>query len=318
MTGAVQTQGPRPVLVTGAGGLIGHRLVRSLHEAGRPVVAMDRVPVDLPVPTAMAEIGDVHALYRAIDTHDVGSIAHCGGVSGPMLGRENPGKLVEINVGGTRDIAEAARLLAARNGSCRLVFCSSLAVYGNQAQDGIAEDAPLLSTDMYGASKIAAEAILRAYAAQHGVSALSLRITWVYGPRRTTDCVIRTMLEDALTGRPTRMAFGRGFRRQFVHIDDVAAAIRLALDAPAPCYTAYNVSGGVDPTLDEIADIVARVVPGADIALEPGPDPVDGGLGRLDIGRIAEDLGHAPAVALETGIAAYADWLRGQLQKGKA
>lgn len=301
------------VLVTGAGGLIGHHVVESLRLAGRKVVAADRMTTDLDAPAATLEIGDIHGLYRAVDAHDVASIVHCGGISGPMLGRDNPARLIGLNVSGTLDIAEVARYLVRRNGACRVVFCSSLSVYGDQPDDGITEDAPTLTRGVYGASKIAAEAILRAYAAEHGVESASLRITWVYGPRRTTDCVIRTMIDDALAGRPTRLPYGRDFRRQFVHVLDVVQAIRLALDAPRLDHLVYNVSGGVKPTLGDVADIVRSCLPEADITLADGPDPVDNTLGRVDISRIGDELGFRPSVGLREGIAGYAGWLR--LQK---
>lgn len=302
----------RAVLVTGASGLIGHHVIDMLRAAGRTVIAADRGEATLPAPAISLEIGDVHSLYRAIKDYDVGSIVHCGGISGPMLARDNPARIMDLNVGGTLDIAEAARFLVRRNGRCRLVFCSSLSVYGDQQGDAIDESAHRLARTVYGASKVAAEAMLRAYATEHGVEAASLRITWVYGPRRTTSCAIRQMIEDALDGRVTQFDFGEHVRRQFVHVEDVAQSIRLALEAPRLASDSYNVSAGVNPSLGEVAQLVRALLPRADIRFAQGADPNDNTLGMLSIDRISRELGYAPVIDLRDGIARYADWLVAQ------
>jgi UDP-glucuronate 4-epimerase len=293
------------VMVTGANGLIGFDVVKRLAGAGRPVVGLDRFieEVVAVTPNAFAiEIGDVHKLHEIAAKFNVGAIVHCGGVSGPMLSRDNPASIFRVNVGGTVDMAEVARQITLRRGSCRLVFCSSLTVYGDQPRDGIAEDYPLLARGCYASSKIAGEAVVRGYAEEHGVDAIILRIAGVYGPRRKTQCIIRAMIEDALNGRPSRFAFGKGFPRQFVYVDDVVNGILLALESKAPKGRVYNLSGGVNPNIDEAAAIVRELLPDADIELQPGPDPEDVTLGLLSIEAARRDLNYSPSVALREGI----------------
>ena len=296
---------PHSILVTGANGLIGFDLVRRLTSAGRRVVAVDRSIAEVRAATDEAfelEIGDAHRLHEIAARFDIDAIAHCGGVSGPMLGRDNPAMLFRVNVGGTVDVAEVARQVAARRGSCRLVFCSSLTVYGDQPQDGIDEDHPLLTRTCYASSKVAAEKIVLSYAQEHRVDGIVLRIAGVYGPRRRTSCVLRLMIEDALSGRATRLPYGQGFPRQWVHVDDVVGGIVGALDAADPKRRVYNISGGVNPTIDEAADLIRRLIPGADIDLQAGPDPEDITLGLLSIEAARADLGYVPQVSLRAGI----------------
>ena len=296
---------PRSIMVTGANGLIGFDLVRRLRSEGRDVVAVDRSVSEVRAVTDKAfelEIGDVHRLHELAARFQIDAIAHCGGVSGPMLGRDNPAMLFRVNVGGTIDVAEVARQAAAVRGSCRLVFCSSLTVYGNQPGDGIDEDHPLLARACYASSKVAGEAVILSYAADHGVDGVVLRIAGVYGERRRTMCVLRVMVEDALAGRETRLPFGKGFPRQWVHVDDVVQGIVRALDARDPKRRVYNISGGVNPHIDEAAALVRELLPGADIVLDEGPDPEDVTLGLLSITAAREDLGFAPAVPLRAGI----------------
>ena len=296
---------PQSILVTGANGLIGFDLVRRLKSEGRRVVAVDRSISEVRAVTDEAvelEIGDAHRLHEIAARFNIDAIAHCGGVSGPMLGRDNPALLFRVNVGGTLDVAEVARQIVERGGSCRLVFCSSLTVYGDQPQDGIDEDHPLLTRSCYASSKVAAEKIVLSYAQEHRVDGIVLRIAGVYGPRRRTSCLLRLMVENALSDCPTRLPYGQGFPRQWVHVDDVVAGIVGALDAGGAKHRVYNISGGVNPTIDEAADLIRELIPSADIELQAGPDPEDVTLGLLSIDAARADLGYAPQVSLRAGI----------------
>ena len=136
----------------------------------------------------------------------VRAVVHAGAISGPMVAAGDPHQVMAVNVGGALNIAEASL----RAGVERLVALSSAGVYGVQATlDPVREDAPLNATDIYGASKIAAETVLRAYRHDHGLPAIALRPSSVYGPGRTTACFIRDMIDHARRGDPLALARGR-------------------------------------------------------------------------------------------------------------
>jgi nucleoside-diphosphate-sugar epimerase len=298
-------------LVTGANGLIGHALIRRLHDAGRAVVAMDRVaPSGLApeVPVVIADLADAPRIAETMTRFAIGAVVHCGAISGPMVANDKPDLVFRVNVGGTMNVVAAAR----RAGVGRFVFVSSVAAYGGQPTQGpVSESAPLLANDPYGASKVACEAILGAYR-RAGLDVVALRPTSVYGPRRTTDCAIRQMIWDAQAGRPTRFSFGPDARRQFVHVDDTVDAVARALDAPPRPRLAYNVSGDTWLTLGEIAAAVRRVLPQADVQFVPPDAARDSAIGALDLGAAQRELGYAPRISLEDGIRSYADWLAAQ------
>ncbi len=296
------------IVVTGSAGLIGFALASRLAREGRAVIGTDRIQPreDGGFASLDAELTDVHRLH-ALCSGNIGAIVHCGAVSGPMLGRDNPRAVIETNIAGTANLLEIAR-----QRGVRLVFCSSTSAYGDTAAglDPVPEDAALAAADIYGATKASGDILTRAYAAQTGLDALVLRFSWVYGPRRRTACVLREMIEDAQAGRATALAFGRGFTRQYVHVDDVVSAVLAALDADeiGP-QKAFNITGGVRLDFAEIADTVRRVLPGARIALGPGADPEDQSHGRFDIAAAARVLGWKPQVAFEEGVRGYAGWL---------
>lgn len=299
----------RKVVVTGAAGLLGAAVARLLVERGDDVVALDRGATRIPghIQVQACDLGDVHRLYQLAGT-GVDGVIHCGAHSGPMVARDHPHSMVQVNVVGTANMLELARVLNAR----RFVYCSSTSAYGTTPAGVVPEDTLLRPTSLYGASKAASEYLVTAYADQFGLDGMSLRICWVYGPRRTTDCFIRSLILDALVGEPSRVAFGDDFNRHYIHVDDAARALVLALDAENTSRRTYNITGGRCTTLGEVAEVVRQVLPRADIVLQPGPDPVDDLQHQFDTRAAANDLGYEPQVSLEAGIRSYAAWLNQQ------
>ena len=297
-----------PVIVTGAAGLIGFAVAARLAADGRPVVGTDIVQPaeDGGFAFHEADIRDAHALYPLLRDGAAG-IIHCGAVSGPMLFPDQPHTIVDINIGGTANVLEAARVHNLR----RVVYCSSTSAYGDTPSglERVNEDTPLSAVDVYGATKAAGDVLARAYAAQHGLDAVALRFSWVYGPRRRTDCILRQMIRDAEAGVPSRFAFGDGFTRQYVHIDDVVRATLAAWDADTLPQHAYNVTGGSRLSFDGIADAVRTLYPDADIANDGAPAVGDLLHGGFDISAATRDLGYTPSLSIEDGARAYAAWL---------
>ena len=296
------------IVVTGSAGLIGFGVASRLAREGRAVIGTDRIQPreDGGFPSTDAELTDVHKLHAICDG-DVAAVVHCGAVSGPMLGRDNPRAVIETNVAGTANLLEIAR-----QRGVRLVFCSSTSAYGNTPTglDLVPEDAPLAADDVYGATKASGDILTRAYVTQTGLDACVLRFSWVYGPRRRTTCVVREMIQDAQAGRATTLPYGSGFTRQYVYIDDVVSAVIAALDAGefGP-QRAFNITGGQRLEFGEIVEAVRDVVPGAQITLGEGADPQDQSHGRLDISAAARVLDWQPQIAFADGVRAYAGWL---------
>lgn len=299
------------ILVSGLGGLIGRAVARRLAETGRSVVATDRaLPPDAPCPFEVHEIGDSHRLHDIILRHKVRSIIHAGGISGPMVLPANPVRVAEINCMGLVDVLEAMRI----HKLDRLVWFSTVNVY----QEGddpspVTERWPRRPTTLYGASKLAGEGMLAAYAAEHGVDGVALRVSSTYGPGRTSACFIRLLIENAARGEPTRVPNADARVRQHIFVDDVVEATIAALDRPRLRQLAYNIAPGAAMTTSEVAAEVATSVPGARIEIaSDGMGWNAFRLGPLDIAAARRDLGWEPRVSLAEGARRYADWLMKQ------
>ena len=308
-----------PVLVTGVGGLIGAATVKRLVAEGVSVVASDRAPppsIDLGalgVPFFAHDLPDPPRWDEVIERFGIRRVVHAGGVSGPMVLRDEPGRVCAINLGGLVGLLEAAR----RHRLGRIVWFSSINAYGDQPDLApVKENTTLLPNTVYGATKAAGEALILAYAAEHGVDAAALRVTSCYGPGRTTACLIRTLVADGLAGRTSRIHPMVGRTRQHIFIDDVVQAVQLVLNAAALRQRTYNVGPGRTQTLEEIVDQVRVAVPATNVTISSaGLAWNTFGLGPLAIDAAQRDFGFRPTVSIADGATAIRDWL---LQLGDA
>ena len=296
------------MVVTGAAGLLGFGVASRLAAEERAVIGIDRVnPMQKPpFPFYKASVVEVHRLYALLSGNADG-IIHCGGISGPTVSVDDPYGIIHTNLMGTANMLEATRLLKLR----RLVYCSSCRAYGDTppGMDPVTEAAPLAARDIYGATKAGGDGIVSAYAAQHGVSAVSLRIGTVYGPRRITPCPIRQMIADAQAGLTTAFEVGPENLWQFVHAADVVEALILAYDAERLQSTAYNVTGATQMSLAAVAEAVRDVLPECRVRFGAGEDAARYRQARISIDAVARDLGWMPRVDLPDGLRAYASWL---------
>lgn len=289
----------RTHFITGAAGLVGRAVAEKLVARGDRVVAIDRNASFLPFGNVIAcDLKDIHRLYALAGDVELDSVIHCGAYSGPMVARDNPYDLVAVNVMGTANVLELARVARVR----RFINCSSVSVYGSTASGPVKEDAHLAPSTVYGATKLAAEALVTAFAREHGIDGASFRLSWVYGPNRSTPCLLGRVLRDALSGKATEIAWGRDFHRQYIHADDAADGLIAGLDAARLSTRVFNLTGANYQTLEETAALVRQILPQAQISLGNGPDPGDDLQHEFDISAAVNELGYRPSISLEQGI----------------
>ena len=290
------------VLVTGGAGLIGMALREALARKGCMVTAIDVTDfgrgdrgLEIMSITDNAALGDLFA-RRAFD-----AVIHCGAISGPMMAQGEPMKIVEVNINGTALLLDLAR----RHGLRRFVLCSSISIYGNVGKAVITEDTPLRPTSVYAASKVAGEQLVQVFAAEYGLSGVSLRIARVYGPYRRANCHLATMIRDAAAGKTTEIPCDPEFLYHYVYVDDVVEAQIAALTADAFSFSAYNVGSGEAVTMPQIVEIARASIPGVNPKLVAGADDVPDVQTVFDVSRIATDLAWRPRFDLASGLKAY-------------
>jgi nucleoside-diphosphate-sugar epimerase len=227
------SEGTPTILVTGAGGFIGARIVEVLHLSGvtRPRAGIRRWATAarvgrFPVEIVPCDVLDPAQLERAMEGVD--AVVHCA--VGPAA----------VNIGGTRNVLEAARNAGAR---C-VVHLSTVDVYG-YPEGEVTEAHPFGSTGAeYGESKVEAERICQEEAG--GLPIVILRPSIVYGPFSTlwTASYARRFQEPPW---PFARAGMQG-TCNLVYVDDVVDAVLLALRTPAAAGEAFNVNGPERPT----------------------------------------------------------------------
>jgi UDP-glucose 4-epimerase len=193
----------------------------------------------------------------------------------------------------------------------RIVWFSSILAYGERPNlDPVSEETPLDPTTVYGATKAAGEALVRAFHAEHGVDAVALRVASCYGPGRTTACLIRALIEDGIAGRVTRVQDRPDRSRQHIFVGDVVDAVCAALDAATLSQRTYNIGPGVSQSLDDIVREVRQIVPG--IAVERHPDGLGWNafpLGTLTIDAARRDLNFAVRTTWAEGVRQTRQWV---------
>ena len=298
-------------LITGVEGFLGNRMARLLHSRGSQVVGMDVIsaPTPRPWPVITGDVTDRATVDALFAEHDIRSVVHAGGVSGPHICNNQPARVFEVNVLGTLNLFEAARTHKLPG---RIVFLSSSSAYGEAAEAAsrvtpVVEGLPLLASEPYGCSKVCCEAMARSYAGQDGLDAVSLRISIVYGAGRTAYCGITAMLKAALSGEPIVLDRGSEIPLPWVYIDDVCSAIRIGLEAPRERIgerdtLAYNVTGPGYPTFREIARLIQGLVPGAVVREGDDPDKYAMNARKMSLTAIERDLGWEPRVTMGEGV----------------
>lgn len=290
------------VLVTGGAGLIGMATRHALAARGHSVVAIDITTFDRDDPDLILMPPDeTAALDELVEAHGIDAIIHCAAISGPMLAKGQPLLMVDVNVVATARLLDLAR----RHRMRRFCFTSSISVYGSVGRGLITETTPLHPTSIYGASKIACEALVEGFAAEYGVDGVSLRISRVYGPYRRANCYLGDIIRDAAARRETEIPCEPDFAYHYVYVDDVAEALLAVLERPNLPHRAYNLNAAMSHTMPQIAEIAAKAVPGARIALVPGADPVSDVQEAFDVSLIATDTGWRPRFDIAAGLAAY-------------
>ena len=219
-----------------------------------------------------------------------------------------PRSAFDVNVRGTFNVMEAC----VAKGVNRLVYSSSASVYGDAVREPMDEDHPFNNKNFYGATKIAGEAMLRAFHHRYGLNYVGLRYMNVYGPRQDYHgayiAVIMKMLDAIDNGNsPTIMGDGsEAF--DFVAVEDCGLANVCAMKADATDQS-YNVGTGIRTSLKELAEMLIELT-GCDKPIQYAPRS-QATLVRNRIGdprRASDEIGFTATTDLKEGLRRLIEW----------
>lgn len=293
-------------LITGAAGFLGSALANQLASEGHQVRGLDDLSSSDPkslyedVHFTRGDINDRPKLWTLMQ--DVDCVYHLAArvsVSESLL---YPREYNEVNVGGTVSLMEAMRDV----GVGRVVFVSSGAVYGNQEDQPLHEDAVPAPQSPYAVSKLAAENYVRTIGALWGIETISLRVFNAYGPGQSLPPshppVVPGFLKQVTNGG-TVVVHGDGRQtRDFIYLDDVVRAMVAASTAPDIDGSVINVGSGTEISIrDLVKHIMDQVDTQAEVIFTPRNDT---GVLRMcaDLTRAGEKLGFMPAFNLSEGL----------------
>jgi len=239
-------------LVTGGAGFIGSHIVDTiLHDPSSEVVIFDNLTSGRSSFVAAAtrdrrctfvpgDLLDANAVRRVVKDAAPDIVFHLAANPDIARGALEPTLDFQQTIVATFHVLEAMRLAR----SPRLVFTSGSGVYGDHPDVATAETfGPLLPISMYGASKLAAEAMISSYAHMYGLTAYIFRFANVVGARQTHGVAfdfIRKLRSD-----PRRLEIlGDGHQsKSYIHVSDVVSAILFVLEKDSEPVNLYNVDG---------------------------------------------------------------------------
>jgi UDP-glucose 4-epimerase len=298
------------LLVTGGAGYIGSIVATHLLRADHEVVVLDnlerghREAVPPEARLIVADLLHPHALVDAL-AEGFDGVLHFAALALVGEAAAHPERYWHTNVGGTLNLLEAMR----EAGVERLVFSSTCAVYGQPDEVPIAETAPVRPMNAYGASKLAVDEMIGNFCAAHGLGAVSLRYFNVAGASGSLGedhdpetHLIPNVLRAAMGEQECVEIYGTDYPtpdgtaiRDYIHIDDLAVAHLLALDAArAGEHQIYNLGNGSGFSVREVIAAAGSVtgleIPTREAGRRSGDPPMLVAAGEL----IRSELGWKP------------------------
>ena len=329
------------ILVTGSAGFIGFHVAQVLLARGNHVVGIDNLNsyYDPELKRARLARLEAHPAYRhaRIDLEDAAAVmalfaktrpqgvVNLAAQAGVRYSLEQPGAYVQSNVVGFLSILEACRAFP----PAHTVYASTSSVYGaNRKLPFSVHDGANHPITLYAATKLANEAMAHSYAYLFGLPMTGLRFFTVYGPWGRPDMALFKFTKAILAGEPIEV-YGEGkMQRDFTFIDDIAAGVVAALDAPATVDPEWDAqapdpaSSGVAPwrvlnignsqrvELMRYIEVLEQALGiKADIRLLPMQNG-DVQRTEADIGETRRLLGYEPKVSVDEGVARFVAWYR--------
>jgi UDP-glucose 4-epimerase len=314
---------PKRILITGGAGFIGLNLLEYLKASS----ALDLVVLDNffrgeqkgpPLDRVEVIVGDIRD--AALLTHscrNVDAVVHLAADTRVMDSIADPQFNFEVNVEGSFNVLEACR----KNGVPRLIAASTGGAIIGEAVPPVHEEMVAKPLAPYGASKLALEGYLHAYAKSYGMQCHALRFSNVYGPLSFhKGSVVAQFLRD-VSRRKRLVVYGDGSAsRDFIHVTDICRAIGLCLEKADDSNSTYQIGSGAPTTIGTLIGLIKDVV-APEYGVEVDYRPARPGEIRetySDISLARKHLGFEPSVPLHEGLRDTWTWYQEYFASGLA
>ncbi|GAB2687590.1 dTDP-glucose 4,6-dehydratase [Kitasatospora kifunensis] len=308
------------IVVTGGAGFIGSHFVRQVIGgaypglAGAEVTVLDKftyaglranlaaVADSARLTVVAGDVCDPHLVRRVLTGADL--VVHLAAESHVDRSIEGAAEFVRTNVLGTQTLLEAA----ARAEVARFVQVSTDEVYGSIEQGSWDEAQPVRPSSPYSASKAAGDLLALAYHRTHGLPVCVTRCSNNYGPNQYPEKLIPLFVGNLLEGRTVPLYGDGGQVRDWLHVADHCRALALVAEQGRPGEV-YNIGGGTELTNRQLAGRLLELCGADESLIEPVADRK--GHDRrysVDSTKISEQLGYAPRVPFEQGLARTVRW----------
>jgi len=290
----------KTVCVTGAGGFIGSHLCRSLVDRGTRVLALDDfsigqkerlVDIEDRLEIVNADIRNPDSLKEPVEKSQV--VYALAAIANPRTCQKNFGLVCDVNIMGT------ANILMHCSDVERVVFLSTIMVYGEPKYLPIDDRHPIDARDPYSISKIMCEYFFKAYHYMNNLPFTIIRNSNTFGPGQDKDYLIPTLILEGLTKGQIEIWDPRVIR-DFLYIDNCVEALIKVVESESAVNEIMNLGSGQGIATGELADIVCRYT-GATWIDAKKPSPVSSKL-ISDISKLKALTGWEPKVSLEEGM----------------
>ena len=310
-------------LITGGAGFIGSHVGERLLRDGHAVWAFDDLndfydpqfkrrnlrelqTLARPFECHYGDITDRDALEELFHEVRFDQVIHLAARAGVRPSLRDPALYVQVNVEGTVNVLEAARL----HGVKKIIMASSSSVYGLNSKTPFTESDPVVSAmSPYAASKLACESLGHVWHHLYGMDVALLRFFTVYGPRQRPDLAIYKFARLILAGKPIPVFGDGGAARDYTFVTDTVDGV-IACTQREIGYDIFNLGESQVTTLSRMIELLEDALGKKAVIdrqpLQPGDVPIT----YANIDKARAKLGYDPRVKIEEGIRRFAAWVK--------
>jgi len=312
-------------LVTGGAGFIGSHICERLLLSGHAVWTLDDLndfydpqmkrsnlralqSLAKPFEFVQGDLTDRAVVDQLFADVKFDQVIHLAARAGVRPSLEKPALYQRVNVEGTVNLLEAARL----SGVKKLTLASSSSVYGVNSKMPFSEtDSIFTAISPYAASKLACEALGHVYHHTYGLDIVMLRFFTVYGPRQRPDLAIRKFTKLISEGKPIPVYGDGSSARDHTYVSDIVDGVMACLDREFG-YEIFNLGESQTVTLSRLIELIENAVGKKAVIqrlpMQPGDVPVT----FADISKARNQLGYSPKMKVEQGIPQFVEWFKSQ------